>query len=413
MIKSPTIPTLRSIFCAGAGPAVAAMATPLLTPASAQAEDARHAGAEPLNGNGFYRFKIGDFQATVISDGYAELPVSPIFVMNATEAELAPVLKANFMQPAIQVTNNPLVVDTGRERILVDTGFGEKIGPPFGSFPRLEANLDRAGMTPESIDLVVISHGHLDHIGGLVTKSGALAFPTAQFVFVDTEWNYWTGGRYESEVNTSPMPDPFKNGTIGAARENLPPVADRSRFVKQGGEITSGVHYIAAPGHSPSHASILFASGKEQFMHMGDIAHNPVTSLQHPDWTPVFDYEPAQGDQVAQGHSGPRRDRSGHGDGLSFSVPSHWTCRPTRHGIPLGNRPVGLVIERVTSLRRNVMSSKQDASKSPSWTTTSTSLFRSRTGRCWMRGRPSPYLATISRTPKPSSSACSHSTSSA
>lgn len=79
-----------------------------------------------------------------------------------------------------------------------------------------------------------------------MTKSGALAFPKAQFVFVDTEWNYWTGSRYESEVNNSSMPDPFKKGTISAARENLPAVADRSRFVKQGGEITSGVDYIAA-----------------------------------------------------------------------------------------------------------------------------------------------------------------------
>ena len=266
----------------------------ILTSASAQAQDARQAVAESLNGNGFYRFKIGDFQATVISDGYGPIPVGPIFAMNVSEAELAPVLKANFMPPVIQATNNILVVDTGRERILVDTGFGEKIGPPFGSFPGLEANLRRAGILSESIDLVVISHGHLDHIGGLVTKSGALAFPKAQFVFVDTEWNYWTGNRYESDVNSSPMPDPFKQATIGAARENLPPVADRSRFVKQGGEIASGVHYIAAPGHSPSHASILFTSDKEQFMHMGDIAHNPVTSLQHPDWTPVFDYDPVQ-----------------------------------------------------------------------------------------------------------------------
>jgi glyoxylase-like metal-dependent hydrolase (beta-lactamase superfamily II) len=266
----------------------------ILTSASAQAEDARQAGAESLNGNGFYRFKIGDFQATVISDGYGPIPVGPIFAMNVSEAELAPVLKANFMPPVIQATNNILVVDTGRERILVDTGFGEKIGPPFGSFPGLEANLRRAGILSESIDLVVISHGHLDHIGGLVTKSGALAFPKAQFVFVDTEWNYWTGNRYESDVNSSSMPDPFKQATIRAARENLPPVADRSRFVKQGGEIASGVHYVAAPGHSPSHASILFTSDKEQFMHMGDIAHNPVTSLQHPDWTPVFDYDPVQ-----------------------------------------------------------------------------------------------------------------------
>ena len=115
----------------------------ILTLASAQAEDARQAGAESLNGNGFYRFKIGDFQATVISDGSGQIPIRPIFVMNASEAELAPVLKANFMQPMIQVTNNILVVDTGRERIIVDSGFGEKLGPSFGSFPGLEANLRR------------------------------------------------------------------------------------------------------------------------------------------------------------------------------------------------------------------------------------------------------------------------------
>ncbi len=295
MTKSPRILTRRSIFRAGAALAVAATATPLFSRASAWAEDARQPGAEPVNGDGFYRFKIGDFKATVISDGYGPVQVWPVLVMNASEAEVAPVLKANFMQPVIQITTNMLVVDTGRERILVDNGFGEKLGPTFGSFPGLDANLQRAGITPESIDLVVTSHGHLDHIGGLATKSGALAFPKAQFVFVDTEWNYWTGSRYESEVNSSPMPDPFKKGTITAARENLPLVAGRSRFVKQDGEITSGVHYIAAPGHSPSHAAILFTSGNEQFVYMGDIAHNPVTSLQHPEWSPVFDYDPAQG----------------------------------------------------------------------------------------------------------------------
>jgi glyoxylase-like metal-dependent hydrolase (beta-lactamase superfamily II) len=100
-----------------------------------------------------------------------------------------------------------------------------KSAHPSAAFPGSEANLRRGGILPETIDLVVISHGHLDHIGGLVTKSGALAFPKAQFVFVDTEWNYWTGNRYESDANSSPMPDPFKQATIGAARENLPPVA--------------------------------------------------------------------------------------------------------------------------------------------------------------------------------------------
>src|SRR5260221_2993674 len=220
MIKPPTTLTRRSVFRAGAGLAVAATATRLITTASARSENARQAGADPLNGDGFYRFKIGDFQATVISDGSGQIPIRPILAMNVCEAELAPVLKANFMQAVIQITNNILVVDTGRERILVDTGFGEKLGPSFGSFPGLDANLRRARIAPESIDLVVTSHGHLDHIGGFVTKAGALAFPKAQFVFVDTEWNYWTGSRYESEVNNSPMPDQFKKGTIGAARDN-------------------------------------------------------------------------------------------------------------------------------------------------------------------------------------------------
>ena len=294
MMKPPTILTRRSVFRAGAGLAVAATASRLIAPASAQAEGARQAGADPLHGDGFYRFRIGDFQATVISDGSGQIPIRPILAMNVSEDELAPVLKANFMQPVIQVTNNILVVDTGRERVLVDSGFGEKLGPSFGSFPGLEANLRRAAIAPESINLVVTSHGHLDHIGGFVTKAGVLAFPKAQFVFVDAEWNYWTGSRYESEINSSPMPDPFKKGTIGAARENLPPVADRSRLVKPGGEITTGVNYVAAPGHSPSHATILFTSGRDQFMHMGDIAHHPVTSLQHPEWTPIFDYDPAR-----------------------------------------------------------------------------------------------------------------------
>ena len=135
MIKPPTILTRRSVFRAGTGLAIAAAVTPMLTPASVRAEDARQAGAEPLNGDGFYRFKIGDFQATVISDGYGQLPIRPILAMNVSEAELAPMLKTNFMQPVVQITNNILVVDTGRERILVDSGFGEKLGPSFGSFP--------------------------------------------------------------------------------------------------------------------------------------------------------------------------------------------------------------------------------------------------------------------------------------
>src|SRR5258708_35766400 len=117
----------------------------------------------------FYRFKIGDFQATVISDGYGQIPIWPTFAMNVSEAKLAPVLQANFMQPVIQATNNMMVVDTGRERILIDTGFGEKLGPSFGSVPGLKANLRRAGVTPGCIDLDDTYRGTLDRHGTMLT----------------------------------------------------------------------------------------------------------------------------------------------------------------------------------------------------------------------------------------------------
>src|SRR6202165_1691049 len=94
----------------------------ILTPASAQADDARQAGVESLNGSGFYRFKVGDFQATVISDGYGSVPLGPIFAPNASEADFKAMLKANFIEPMVQGTSNILVVDTGRERILIDSG---------------------------------------------------------------------------------------------------------------------------------------------------------------------------------------------------------------------------------------------------------------------------------------------------
>ena len=343
MVYRPTFFDRRSIIRLGAG--MAASATlPVLASATAGAESAKQVDNASPHGNGFYRFKIGDFQAIVISDGFGSTPIAPLFAPNVPEAELAAVLNANFMSATVQGTAHALVVDTGRERILVDCGWGEKFGPTFGNFAKLEANLRRAGVSLDSIDLVVLSHGHLDHIGGLVTKVGVPAFSKATFVFVDTEWNYWTDDRAEGQVLRSPMPDAFKRAIVAAAKENLPPVAARSRFVKQGGAITSGVRYVPAPGHTPSHAAIHFSSGNAQFLYMADVAHNPVTSLQHPEWKPVFDYDPdlaiktrkAILDRVA---TGPRD-----GDGNSLRLSSCWTCGQARAGFPLGAHSVDVVI---------------------------------------------------------------------
>jgi hypothetical protein len=103
-----------------------------------------------LQGAGFYRFNIGDFKATVISDGHGMIPFWPTLAANQPEAAVLPALEASYLKPVNQFTCNMLVVDTGREKILVDTGFGEVLGSKFGHFSDLKVNLLRAVIPPEA-----------------------------------------------------------------------------------------------------------------------------------------------------------------------------------------------------------------------------------------------------------------------
>jgi glyoxylase-like metal-dependent hydrolase (beta-lactamase superfamily II) len=278
----------RNFFRSGAIVAAAAFSGhhSFATPVTA----AETASATDLQGAGFYRFKIGDFKAIVISDGHGTLPFWPTLAANQSEAAVLPVLEANYLKPINQFTCNMLVVDTGREKILVDTGFGEVLGPKFGQFSDLKANLLRAGIPPESIDVVLTTHGHIDHIAGIVSKDGSLAFPNARYAFAEKEWAYWTGDRFEADTNGAPMSDVLKQGTIWAAKTSLPPIRDKVQLVKPDGEVAHGVHLIAAPGHSYAHSAVLFASGGDQLIHLGDVA-NVVMGLQRPDWSTVFDYD--------------------------------------------------------------------------------------------------------------------------
>jgi glyoxylase-like metal-dependent hydrolase (beta-lactamase superfamily II) len=279
----------RSMLGAGAILGGAGAFSPFARPVPATA--AESGDAAKLQGAGFYRFELGDFRATVVSDGYGPFPFWPTFAANAPESDVKPVLEANFMPPVIQATNNMLIVDSGHERILVDTGFGARLGSEFGHLGYLQKNLERAGIQPESIDVVIITHGHIDHIAGLVTESGALAFPNARFAIAAKEWEYWTGNHFESDVNGSPMSEALKAGTILAAKTNLPPLAPKVQLLNPDGEVAPGVHLVAAPGHSPAQSAILFTSGSQQFFHLADVAHNPVTGLQRPDWSTIFDYD--------------------------------------------------------------------------------------------------------------------------
>ena len=177
---------------------------------------------------------------------------------NPSEAELAPVLKANFSGPVIQITRPTRSWSIGTNA--VDNGFGRESRTNLRQLSALEANLHRAGNRARQ-HRSRSRHGHLgDYRRPGDEKSARWRFRRlSSSLSIRSEILDRQPVR-SRRLNSSPMPDPFKKGTIAAA-PNLPPVAERSRFVRRGGEITSGVHYVASPGDSPCHPQSCSASG--------------------------------------------------------------------------------------------------------------------------------------------------------
>lgn len=220
------------------------------------------------NGGGFNRFKLGDFTLMVVSDG--QTPPGATFpnwgANEGRQADFEQTLRENFIDPNKFVNNfNPMVVDTGKNKILIDTGRGQG--------GQLVANLTAAGIKPSDIDTVFITHGHGDHIGGLLTN-GQPTFPNAKLVMGETEMKFWLGQA------TPPA--------------NLVALKDRFALIGANQEIVSGLTTVSTPGHTVGHMSVLVASGNQQMMHYGDAAGHWILSLRYPEHFLGFDSDKAQ-----------------------------------------------------------------------------------------------------------------------
>ncbi|MCX7287659.1 MAG: MBL fold metallo-hydrolase [Rhodobacterales bacterium] len=252
----PTLSRRQALF---AGATMPFASTLLTRPALAQ-ETMQGSGFAPWN-----RFKLGSFEVTTLLAGTrAGDKPQETFGTNATPEEFAALSAANFI-PAdrIQSFFTPTVVNTGAEIILFDTGLAAE-----GTLAALAA----AGMTPDMVDVVVLTHMHGDHIGGLMGADGVTpTFPNARYVTGAVEHNYWAGAANEG------------------FDKNVKPLNDKIGFLDDGGSVTSGITGMNAFGHSPGHMVYQVESDGQRLMIIADTANHFVWSLQKPDWEVRFD----------------------------------------------------------------------------------------------------------------------------
>ncbi len=269
-------PFTRRALLAGSAVALGATALPARTfaaapPASAQAPT-------------LYRYKVGSYELTALSDGVWDRPIDDKFVHNAKPADVRKAMTDAFMPSTdkLPVPFTALLVNTGAKLILIDTGSGGQIASTAGT---LVANLAAAGVAPSAIDIILISHFHTDHINGIKTKDDELVFPNAEIKVPALEWNFWMDDSLPGRA-----PDAIKGYVLNARRIFRNIAKDITRF-ELGTEVAPGIASIAAVGHTPGHSVFSVSSGKDSMLVLSDTTNHPKLFVRHPEWQPVFDMD--------------------------------------------------------------------------------------------------------------------------
>ena len=273
--------TRRTLF-RGLAAGVVAAGTSTLLASGANAKAPLAQGPAPA----YYRRKIGDLEVTGLLDGYIafDQPTLLSMIPKAT-AEAAQRLSDNaFVPPGgkIALPINAFLINTGDKLVLIDTGTADKFGPTAGSLP---AALAAAGVDPAAIDMVLLTHAHPDHAGGLITKAGQAFFPNAEVVLTETESKFWA-----DPATRSRLPDAQK-GMVDVAAAALKPYEARTRLIGNAVDVLPGISSYALPGHTPGHTGYRISSGAEQLLIIGDATMVAEWLFDRPDWSLAFDVD--------------------------------------------------------------------------------------------------------------------------
>lgn len=267
-----------------AAPALAAPAL-ILTgaqKAAAQTNTDGHMAQVP----GYYRYWVGDIEITALLDGYMAIPHTFVLGYDDTAArESTKKAYRRFTEDQVGFPVNGYVIKTGSEVILLDTGAPSALAPTVGG---LAANLRAAGFDPKDITTVLMTHLHVDHVGGLLNKDGEKQFGNARFICAQAEWDYL----YNDDVYNA-APDDFRF-VLDLARQSVAPYTDQQSLFTGEKELITGITSIPLHGHTPGHTGYVIHSQGESLLIWGDVIHLSTMQFAHPEWGVVFDADSEQ-----------------------------------------------------------------------------------------------------------------------
>jgi len=225
-----------------------------------------------------YSFKQGAYDITVVSDGTLMLPLS-IVALDARPEDVKALLGAMVQGEQAQFEASPLLLKSGSDVILMDTGSGAGFQPSSG---KLVESLKAAGTEAGAITKVIFTHAHPDHLWGTLGADGKPIFANASFHVAETEWNFWVAPDLAGK-----MPKDME-GMVKTTQSQLAGIKDKVAMFKPGAEVLPGINVLDTAGHTPGHVSFELAGG-EGLIIPADAITNPFVFFAHPDWKFGFD----------------------------------------------------------------------------------------------------------------------------
>ncbi|MCC0036311.1 MAG: MBL fold metallo-hydrolase [Hoeflea sp.] len=236
-----------------------------------------------------WALEIGDSVLTSVSDGNLVLPLSFSYP-DAPQDELIALLEKNGLPTDSLVPDcNVPILKTPDRLIMFDVGSGHNFMPSAG---KLLDNMAEAGFDPADVTDVVFTHGHPDHLWGLLDDFDEIVFPNASFHLGRAEWDFWS-----DPATVDAMPEERKTFAVGA-QNRLAVLEDMINLFEPGAEVLPGVEAVDTSGHTPGHMSFMLHGGSEPVLVAGDAITHFAVSFAHPSWPSGSDQDAEKGVQT-------------------------------------------------------------------------------------------------------------------